>query len=168
MRFILLTHSRELSKNTGTGSLVALALKENCDVIIWSRTQPDLKLTEMLIPEETLLIYPKKEVEGAEEKNIKINIEWPQTRYKTFVVLDGTWQEARKIYNKSPYLHDLNSHTLQVNYASNYQLRRNQKGDGLCTAEVVLELLKRQQQEKEFVILNEYFSQHNTKVKVKI
>ncbi len=43
--------------------------------------------------------------------------------------------------------------TLEVDYASNYRLSLNQKGNGLCTAEVVMELLKRQYQEAKFEAL---------------
>ncbi|RLV60233.1 DTW domain-containing protein [Parashewanella curva] len=58
------------------------------------------------------------------------------------MVLDGTWQEARKIYNKSSYLKELPKVKIEPSSTSIYQLRRNQKPNGLCTAECVAELLK--------------------------
>ncbi|MBM7074478.1 DTW domain-containing protein [Shewanella sp. 202IG2-18] len=57
-------------------------------------------------------------------------------------MLDGTWQEAQKIFNKSPYLKELPKVKIETSTESIYQLRRNQRGNGLCTAESVIELLR--------------------------
>ena len=62
-----------------------------------------------------------------------------QARY--FVDFYYTWQEARKIFNKSPYLKNLPRAQIKPRQASQYQLRRNQPEGGLCTAECVVEIL---------------------------
>lgn len=140
MHFILLTHSRELSKKTATGPLIKHCLPLQCDIIEWSRTSADPRITQELDPLKTLLIYPH------EKNNSGIKIEQGEiAQFDTFIILDGTWQEARKMYNRSPYLHNLVHYTLEVDYSSSYQLRRNQKNIGLCTAEVAIELLKQKQ-----------------------
>lgn len=82
------------------------------------------------------LLYPSEESELISEKCCSSN------SFKNYVVIDGTWQEARKIYNKSPYLHDLPTVKVETSAASIYTLRRNQKESGLCTAECVVEVLK--------------------------
>lgn len=136
MYFILLTHSRELNKKSATGPLVKQALNSQCDVIEWSRTEPDSRLTSKLDATKALLIYPETHSNALVIKDSKALVE-----FNTFIILDGTWQEARKIYNRSPYLHSLAHYPLEVDYQSSYQLRRNQKNTGLCTAEVAIELL---------------------------
>lgn len=153
----LLTHAKELNKNTGTGKLVKEALKNQCDIITWSRTEPNKELLERIQTLPSLLLYPT-----GNENGLAVEIEWPQNEYSHIILLDGTWQEARKIYNRSPYLQTLPNHTFEVDYESVYCLRKNQKKIGLCTAEVVLELLKRQALQHEFNLLTEYFTRHNS------
>ncbi|MCJ8269954.1 MAG: DTW domain-containing protein, partial [Psychrosphaera sp.] len=58
------------------------------------------------------------------------------------IILDGTWQEARKIYNKSDYLKQAKWFSFEQSAASRYNLRRNQVAGGLCTAECAIEVLK--------------------------
>ena len=53
-----------------------------------------------------------------------------------FVLLDATWQEARKMFRKSPYLDHLPVLSLQPAQLSRYRLRRAQRAEHLCTAEV--------------------------------
>lgn len=58
-----------------------------------------------------------------------------------FIVLDATWQEARKMERKSPWLADVRVH-LTTDHVSAYRLRRNQQPGNLCTLEVGLMLLR--------------------------
>jgi DTW domain-containing protein len=53
-----------------------------------------------------------------------------------FILLDGTWAEAGKMFRKSPYLANLPVLSLQSDQLSRYQLRRSSRGDHFCTAEV--------------------------------
>ena len=53
-----------------------------------------------------------------------------------FVLLDATWQEARKMFRKSPYLDHLPVLSLAPEQVSRYVLRRSRRGDHFCTAEV--------------------------------
>jgi DTW domain-containing protein YfiP len=53
-----------------------------------------------------------------------------------FILLDGTWAEAGKMFRKSPYLASLPVLSLQSDQLSRYQLRRSKRGDHFCTAEV--------------------------------
>ena len=58
-----------------------------------------------------------------------------------FVLLDGTWSEARKMFRKSPYLNRLPVLGLQPQTASRYRLRRSTQTHHLCTAEVAIQCL---------------------------
>ena len=53
-----------------------------------------------------------------------------------FILLDGTWSEARKMFGRSSYLALLPVLSLRPERLSVYQLRRSRRGDHLCTSEV--------------------------------
>jgi DTW domain-containing protein len=53
-----------------------------------------------------------------------------------FILLDGTWAEARKMFGRSPCLDDLPVLSLQPDQISNYKLRRSRRDDHFCTSEV--------------------------------
>ena len=53
-----------------------------------------------------------------------------------FILLDGTWSEARKMFRKSPYLAHLPVLSLAPEQLSRYKLRRSKRDDHFCTAEV--------------------------------
>ncbi|MGO2356595.1 MAG: tRNA-uridine aminocarboxypropyltransferase [Marinomonas foliarum] len=128
----LLTHSEELKKKTGTGKLVEEIMGSDCKVITWSRVDPSQDIVN-LSPDNSLLIYPNNNIDLAESKPKPLNIE-------NIVVIDGTWQQARKMYNQSPYLKKLTHYEIK-NMQSVFSKRRNQKTTGLCTAEVAIHLL---------------------------
>lgn len=53
-----------------------------------------------------------------------------------FVLLDGTWAEARKMFRKSPYLDSLPVLSLHPEQVSGYRLRRSAHQHHFCTSEV--------------------------------
>jgi len=57
-------------------------------------------------------------------------------RRPLFVLLDGTWSEARKIFRKSPYLNAFPVLSLQPEQLSRYRLRRSTHEHHFCTSEV--------------------------------
>ncbi len=132
MRFILLTHSKEVSKKNNTGQLIRSCFA-NTLCIIWQRTQPDKKLLTFIKTGDTALVYPTDEVSEPSQLI---------SDYENFILIDGTWQEARKIYNRSAYLHYLPRINISTDQTSIYTLRRNQVVGGMCTAECAIALLQ--------------------------
>ncbi|MBU2279779.1 MAG: DTW domain-containing protein, partial [Gammaproteobacteria bacterium] len=59
-----------------------------------------------------------------------------------FILLDGTWREAKKMFSKSPYLDQFPVLGIQPEQGSSYQLREAAHLHQLCTAEVVIDVLK--------------------------
>ncbi len=57
-------------------------------------------------------------------------------RRPLFVLLDGTWSEARKIFRKSPYLDRFPVLSLRPDQLSRYRLRRSTHEHHFCTSEV--------------------------------
>lgn len=130
----LLTHSEELKKKSGTGFLIRKVLPNHSKVIEWSRVQPNMEITD-LNPETTAIVYfSTSETANLTQENI-CNI-------KDIIILDGTWQQAKKMYNQSPYLARFMHYEIHGEKSS-YIKRKNQKADGLCTAEVAIHLLKK-------------------------
>ena len=135
MKLILLTHSREIQKASNTGQLVQKVVA-NTQIIIWQRTQPDQSLLDLINSEKTVLLYP--EVNEPDDEVSIVNV----ADFENFILIDSTWQEARKIFNRSPYLQSLPRVQLSAELSSSYHLRRNQVEGGMCTAECVVELLR--------------------------
>ena len=132
MKLFLLTHQKELYRKTNTGFLAVELLGDAVEVILWERTKPNKKLLDLIERGRVALLYPHEVSEMLCET----------TSYDAYVLIDSTWQEARKIYNQSPYLQNLPCVKIHTNKKSVYILRRNQKEYGLCTAEIVVEVLK--------------------------
>ncbi|PCJ40527.1 MAG: DTW domain-containing protein [Moraxellaceae bacterium] len=140
MKIVLLTHQRELSKASNTGQLVMECLGGMgggvmVERVTWDRVNPNLGLVEGVESNAIALLFPKEESEQGREAGNAADFE-------NFIILDGTWQEARKIYNKSPYLKAASKVSLGNCATSQYSKRRNQIVGGLCTAEAVIALLK--------------------------
>lgn len=130
MKFILLTHSRELERPTNTGQLIQQCLPETLR-FTWQRKQPEPQLLALIEQKKVALLYRS---ETAQQTAF-------QQCFEYFILIDATWQEARKIYNHSPYLHRLPHLELKPGAASRYHLRRNQPQGGLCTVECGLALM---------------------------
>lgn len=135
MKIFLLTHSREVVKKNNTGALVVTVLGDQASVIVWERKRPNSELLSCIQEGDVALLYPSEN---------SIDITDTHIGYENYIVIDGTWQEARKIYNQSPYLHALPTVAITETKPSAYTLRRNQKANGLCTVECVIELCKYQ------------------------
>ena len=150
MAFILLTHSRELGKASNSGQLIEQCFAET-QRIVWQRTAPDPGLLQLIArhqpANQIALVYPG-------EKNPPAT----QQIFKHYILIDSTWQEARKIYNRSAWLHSLPCVQLPVEQASRYALRRNQKVDGLCTVETAMALLARAGDQASLARLEQRFS----------
>lgn len=127
----LLTHERELERPTNTGQWVLDAVPEQAERLVWQRKHPDPRLLEALAVGRTALVYP-----GGEG----LPTSWAAVEH--FILLDGTWQEAHKMYRLSPYLNQAPWLPLTPDQPSRYALRRNQRAEGLCTYECALALFR--------------------------
>ena len=131
MKIFLLTHQRELDRKTNTGTIAVNNTDGMVERIIWERVNPNSDLIELFNNNKALLLYPTDDDTSADIKD-----------FDNIVVIDSTWQEAKKIYNRSPYFKAAPKAVLSPEYQSAFQLRRNQREDGLCTIECVIELLR--------------------------
>lgn len=132
MKFTLLTHFKEFPKRSNTGRVVLDVLGGDAEQVCWDRINPPARLVEEIEAGGVALIYP-----GAAEGNND-----DLTGINHFILIDGTWHEARKIHQRSPYLQNVRRVCLKPVGKSRYTLRKNQKEDCLCTAECVIEILR--------------------------
>ncbi|MCD9476686.1 tRNA-uridine aminocarboxypropyltransferase [Photobacterium phosphoreum] len=136
--FVLLTHPRECNKDTNTGVLMTRTLP-SCRVEMWHRTQPPQALLDQLKNPyyQAWLVFPSDEQHPA----LPLTLPTATDTKILLIILDATWQEARKIVRKSPWLNQLPRIAITPQHTSSYALRRNQQPGHLCTCEVGIELL---------------------------
>lgn len=132
MKITLLTHHKEIGKRSNTGQLVLEVLGSKAEQIRWDRINPPVRLLEEIEAGGVALVYP-----GARDEN---EDDWSGIDH--FILIDGTWHEARKIHQRSPYLQNVRRIGLKPGGKSAYNLRKNQKEACLCTAECVIEILR--------------------------
>ena len=133
MKITLLTHFKEFPKKSNTGRLVLDILGSSAEQVRWDRTTPPAALLKEIEVGDVALIYPG----ASDEPEIDLS------DVRQFIIIDGTWHEARKIHQRSNYLQGVRRISLKTVHKSRYNLRKNQKESGLCTAECVIEILRR-------------------------
>ncbi|MBA6327385.1 DTW domain-containing protein [Colwellia sp. MB02u-6] len=154
MKIFLLTHERELHRATNTGALALESANEIVERILWQRVTPNKDLTRLIENNEAVLLYSKAESSSAVSRP---TIE----EYENIIIIDGTWQEAKKIFNQSSYLKNAPKCTLKTVNDSLYKLRANQPKGGLCTIECIIEVLRLKGQHKMATELSLKFEQFN-------
>ena len=154
MKIFLLTHERELHRGTNTGSLAIEDSNNIVERILWERVNPNKDLTQLIENNEAVLLYSKGETSSAVSSAV---IE----EYENIIIIDGTWQESKKIFNQSAYLKNAPHFTLKTANGSLYKLRANQPKGGLCTIECIIEVLRIKGQHEMAADLSLKFNQFN-------
>ena len=124
-------------KPSNTGWLVADVVPDT-HAFAWSRTAVDPALLALLDDPrwQPLVVFPG---EFARPERVVTELPSPATgttRRPLFILLDGTWAEARKAFRKSPYLDRFPVLSLRPEQLSRYKLRRSWHEHHFCTAEV--------------------------------
>ncbi|MCU0763626.1 MAG: DTW domain-containing protein [Hydrogenophaga sp.] len=171
--FCLLMGDIEALKPSNTGWLIA-DLVPDTHAFAWSRTVVDPALTSLLSDPQwqPVVVFPADYADP--ERVVRA---WPApanaapangSRRPLFVLLDGTWAEARKMFRKSTYLSQLPVLALQPQSASVYRLRQASKGHHLCTAEVAALCLEQAGEPQAGALLAAWldvFSEHSLSVR---
>ena len=130
----LLMADIEALKPTNTGWLVADVVPDTF-AFEWARTEVDPALLALLADPQwqPVVVFPG---EYAAPERVVQEVPMPADKRPLFILLDATWNEARKMFRKSPYLDRLPVLSLRPEHVSRYLLRRSQRGDHFCTSEV--------------------------------
>ena len=128
----------EALKPSNTGWLIADVVADTY-AFGWARTAVDPALLALLADPQwhPYVVFP---AEYADPQRV-VNDVVPAApaaggRRPLFVLLDGTWSEARKMFRKSPYLDRLPVLSLHPDHVSGYRLRRSSHEHHFCTSEV--------------------------------
>jgi DTW domain-containing protein YfiP len=127
----------EALKPSNTGWLVADVVPDT-HAFAWSRTAVDPALLALLADPQwqPVVVFPG---EFAAPERVVADLpadDGAAVRRPLFVLLDGTWAEARKAFRKSPYLDRFPVLGLDPAKLSRYRLRSAWHEHHLCTAEI--------------------------------
>ena len=155
---LLLMHPNEVTRDTNTGKLLA-PCQLNVTQAVWDRKVPPAELLEMLADPSLLpiILFPSEQSLTLEQVQQQSKV---QNRQPLYIIVDATWQEARKMINKSRWLDGLVMMNLDIQAHSQYQLRRNQQDGNLCTFEVAAQLLGQLGEEQNQQQMLDFFKQY--------
>ena len=139
-KFWILSSEREFYRPSNTARLLQLINPDSTEIFLWERTKSPENLIKNIRMEKyaTFVLFPTENEELETKK-----VEFERTdKIPAFIILDGTWKEARKIFRKSDFLKGLPIVSIVPNYASRYDLRRGAAEGNLCTIEAAIEIVK--------------------------
>jgi len=136
----LLMADIEPLKPSNTGWLIADVVADTF-AFGWARTETDPALLALLNDPQwqPYVVFPG---EYAAPERVVRTIAAADTpgadggKRPLFILLDGTWAEARKMFGRSPCLAAFPVLSLEPDERSRYQLRRSRRDDHFCTSEV--------------------------------
>ena len=133
----LLMADVEPLKPSNTGWLIADVVADTF-AFGWARTETDPALLTLLADPQwqPYVVFPGEYVAPERVVHSVDVIDGAEAKRPLFILLDGTWAEARKMFSRSPYLNHFPVLSLQPDQISQYQLRRSRRNDHFCTSEV--------------------------------
>ncbi len=146
--FLLLMYDTEVLKPSNTGKLIADLIPDSF-AFLWSRTEVNPEIIALLEDPiwQPMIVFPKAYV-GEEREIFDNEITLTSGKRPLFIMLDGSWREAKKMFRRSPYLQHLPvvSFTPKVpeneeEISSRYQIRLAANNTELATAEVAAQIL---------------------------
>jgi len=158
--FLILMYDTEVLKPSNTGRLIA-DLIDDTFAFLWSRTEHDPQLVELINDDkwQPFVVFPSEYA----EVNTKIyndKVDCLPNKRPLFIMLDGSWREAKKMYRKSPYLANLPVVSFdpeKFGQSSRYQIRSAANDNQLATAEVAARVLSMYGEEENANLLDLWF-----------
>jgi len=129
---VLLMHRNEVFKPTNTGRLIADVLPAQTHVFCWHRTTPDPALLSMLADpaRRCCVVYPDEEGGLIDPESLS-----QPDRKTTFILLDGTWKQGRRMLTLSRWLDAVPRLALPETLLRGYAVRKSRLSHQLSTAE---------------------------------
>lgn len=142
VRIVILQHPMEARNTISTARIVHLSLPGSRLFIgVNFADNNPFKRCLAEAPGPVYIVYPERGAPEAAELAQREN-GWPNAE-PTFVLIDGTWAQARKIKNQNPILDTLPRVALAPDRTSNYRIRRQPREYCLSTVEATELLLSR-------------------------
>jgi len=135
--FLLLMYDDEILKPSNTGRLIA-DLVPDTFAYIWSRTEPNKNMLALVTDPkwEPIVVFPEEYAQAERVLTQNQTIQFANNKRPLFILLDGTWAQAKKMFRKSPYLDNLPVLSFSPERLSQYLVRKATKDNQLATAEV--------------------------------
>ena len=152
----ILSTQKEFYRASNTARLLSLINPSSTEIFLWERTKISEDLISKLNNEiyDIFLLFP---IENCETRSRKV--EYKSTgKIPVFIIIDGTWKEARKIFRKSSYLENLPIISLKPSFKSIYDLRRGSQEGNLCTIEAAIDVLRISGEDKYSQVINDFYN----------
>ncbi len=151
--FLLLMYDTEVLKPSNTGKLIADLIPDTY-AFLWSRTTKNPELQLILDDEkwQPFVVFPQEYAN--EDRQVYSNkVVCDHGKRPLFIMLDGSWREAKKMFRKSPYLDKfplvsfdpkmlLDNLSSPVGADSRYTVRKTELEHQFSTAEVAARVLE--------------------------
>ncbi|REG85876.1 tRNA-uridine aminocarboxypropyltransferase [Marinomonas pollencensis] len=145
INFILLFHRDEIFKPTNSGRLIADLYPDNTLAFLWDRTQPSEPLLSLLEArkDHCTVLFPDTITAQQQGRTLRsLPLETTTTNEKhTFIVLDGTWKQASKMFHQSEWLKNIPHLAINSQAQRSFLVRHSGHDMQFATAEVVALLL---------------------------
>ena len=153
--FLLVMYDDEVLKPSNTGRLIA-DLFEDTHAYIWSRTEPNPEMLALLNDPQwqPYVVFP---AEYAEPERVAEKVDVAVDKRPLFIMLDGSWAEAKKMFRKSPYLNKFPVLSINPEKPSRYKVREASKENQLGTAEVAARIVDLWGEQKNADVLDLWF-----------
>ena len=166
IEFILLFHRDEIHKPTNSGRLIADLFPNDTQAYLWSRTEPSATLLNQLKNRQghCTLLFPNTQTAQIQKRQQRSLV--PQTNKTdvkhTFIILDGTWKQASKMFHQSEWLKDIPHLEISSEAKRSFLVRHSSHQIQFATAEVTAMLLDTLGHNDHSQLLLNYYQSFNT------
>lgn len=133
-RLWVLQDAAEVGHAKGTLRVAKACLPE-LEVVVGERNGNFSSLRDGMDLEDTALLFPAAPSRPLEDANTRADV------YRNWILLDGTWRKARRIFFANPWLQALPAFHFQAPPESLYRIRKRPAEGNLSTVEAVAHLL---------------------------
>lgn len=167
IEFILLFHRDEIHKPTNSGRLIADLFPNDTQAYLWSRTEPHKSLLDYINSRQgnCTILFPNTETAQAQNRQQRMAAP-PNNKGNekhTFIILDGTWKQASKMFHQSEWLKDIPHFEINSEAQRSFLVRHSSHQMQFATAEVtamLLETLGYPEQSQELLSYYQAFNKH--------
>ena len=121
LSIVLLTHINEMVRPTNTGRLLrsSLMTTDSLQLWQWSGSNDNERISQAIeASKQPLLIWTEAPIIDSSTNTLSCD--------NTYIILDGTWQEAQKMFRRGPeVLRKIPRISLKPSFSSKYRLRSN-------------------------------------------
>jgi len=171
--FLLLMYDTEVLKPSNTGKLIADLIPDTF-AFLWSRTTKNDELLALLDNEkwQPFVVFPKEYADDGRQV-ITQKVVCENGKRPLFIMLDGSWREAKKMFRKSPYLDKFPLVSFDpkqsfsatglspVGKESRYTVRKTELEHQFSTAEVAARVLEMSGEKSNGQLLDLWFDVFN-------